>query len=121
MPKLRLLTLCFGWAPYDFFYELLFSGRFGCAIVDRDERQVILIGGNDGPGLVGAKVTRYDYSALLEDVLGVEGLGFKVVEELPDLPVSAAFPSCAAYNDGADQVSVVCLSFNLFTPEQCRF
>ena len=81
--------------------------------MDRDERQVIVIGGNDVPGTVGTKVTRYDYSALLEDVLGVEGLGFKVVEELPDLPDFLVSPSCAAYNDGADQVSVVCCSLNL--------
>ena len=69
--------------------------------MDRDARHVTVIGGTDG-----TKVTQYDYSALLEDVLGVEGLGFTVVEELPDLPVSLASPSCAAYRHRGDQVSV---------------
>ena len=76
--------------------------------MNRHARQVIVIGGTDGTaGVPGTKVTQYDYSALLEDVLGVEGLGFTHVEELPDLPVSLSLPSCASYKHGADQVSVV--------------
>jgi len=82
--------------------DLKYPVTSGCAIVDRDARQVTVIGGTDG-----TKVTQYDYSALLEDVLGVEGLGFTVVEELPDLPVSLASTSCAAYRHRGDQVLVV--------------